>query len=243
MGATIAPAGSDPPSVVLVEDDPHIADLVVLYLRNAGFRVHLAPDGRRALDAVRSRQPSLVLLDLGLPGDIDGVEVCREIRRTSGVPVIMVTARDDEADRIAGLELGADDYVTKPFSPGELVARVRAVLRRAPARSAGAVSDHGADGGSNAVVAIGALEVDQGRREVRVEGAPVTVTHREFDLVAHLAAHRGQVLSRAQLIEGVWGHDWVGDERTVDVHVRQLRRKLGADLPLATVWGVGYRMD
>jgi len=226
--------------IVLVEDDAHIADLVVLYLRDAGFRVHLATDGRRAVEAVRSRRPVLVLLDLGLPGELDGVEVCRQIRSTSSVPVIMVTARDDESDRIAGLELGADDYVTKPFSPGELVARVRAVLRRT---DAGPVSGRPPTSGRTECIEIGSVAIDGARREVRASGSLVPLTLREFDLLAHLARHRGQVLSRIQIIEGVWGLDWVGDERTVDVHVRQLRRKLGDALPLATVWGVGYRMD
>jgi DNA-binding response OmpR family regulator len=231
------PLAADAPAIVLVEDDPAIADLVVLYLRDAGFRVHLATDGRRALEAVRSRQPALVLLDLGLPGDLDGMDVCREIRRTNGIPVIMVTARDDEVDRIAGFEEGADDYVTKPFSPGELVARVRAVLRRA----AGA-ADAGGPAPAGDLLVVGDVEVDLPRREVRRGGRPVAVTAKELDLLAHLARHRGQALTRTQIVESVWGLDWAGDERTVDVHVRQLRRKLGPELPLATVWGTGYRL-
>ena len=234
---TTAP-GPDAPSIVLVEDDPAIADLVVLYLRDAGFRVHLATDGRRALEAVRSRRPALVLLDLGLPGDLDGMDVCREIRRTNGIPVIMVTARDDEVDRIAGFDEGADDYVTKPFSPGELVARVRAVLRRS-AGGGGPASGGAPDGD---VLLVGDVEVDLPRREVRRAGEPVAITGRELDLLAHLARNRGQALTRTQIVESVWGLDWVGDERTVDVHVRQLRRKLGPELPLATVWGTGYRL-
>jgi DNA-binding response OmpR family regulator len=238
---TAAPTSSvpaDAPAIVLVEDDPAIADLVVLYLRDAGFRVHLAVDGRRALEAVRSRRPALVLLDLGLPGDVDGMDVCREIRRTNGVPVIMVTARDDEVDRIAGFEEGADDYVTKPFSPGELVARVRAVLRR----SAGASEPGDRPDPAGDVLVVGDVEVDLPRREVRRGGEPVAVTGRELDLLAHLARNRGQALTRTQIVESVWGLDWAGDERTVDVHVRQLRRKLGPELPLATVWGTGYRL-
>jgi DNA-binding response OmpR family regulator len=237
--AALSSAVSENATVVLVEDDPSIADLVILYLGDAGFRVHLATDGERAIEAIRSRQPALVLLDLGLPGDIDGIEVCREIRQTSTVPVIMVTARDDETDRIAGLELGADDYVTKPFSPGELVARVKAVLRRgshgAPTAATG--------GAEPATLRAGDVVIDRARREVTVSGRPVPTTQRDFDLLEHLALHAGQVLSRIQIIEAVWGHDWPGDERTIDVHVRQLRRKLGDGLPLATVWGVGYRLD
>ncbi len=234
-----APA-ADAPAIVLVEDDPAIADLVVLYLRDAGFRVHLAVDGRRALEAVRSRRPALVLLDLGLPGDLDGMDVCREIRRTNGIPVIMVTARDDEVDRIAGFEEGADDYVTKPFSPGELVARVRAVLRRSAGAAGAGVASGPAPAGD--VLVVGDVEIDLPRREVRRAGEPVAVTGRELDLLAHLALNRGQALTRTQIVESVWGLDWAGDERTVDVHVRQLRRKLGPELPLATVWGTGYRL-
>lgn len=229
---------ADAPAIVLVEDDPAIADLVALYLRDAGFRVHLAVDGRRALEAVRSRQPALVLLDLGLPGDLDGMDVCREIRRTNGIPVIMVTARDEEVDRIAGFEEGADDYVTKPFSPGELVARVRAVLRR----SAGTGDATAGPAPAGEVLVVGDVEVDLPRREVRRAGEPVALTGRELDLLAHLARNRGQALTRTQIVESVWGLDWAGDERTVDVHVRQLRRKLGPGLPLATVWGTGYRL-
>ncbi len=176
---TTAPA-ADAPAIVLVEDDPAIADLVVLYLRDAGFRVHLAVDGRRALEAVRSRRPALVLLDLGLPGDLDGMDVCREIRRTNGIPVIMVTARDDEVDRIAGFEEGADDYVTKPFSPGELVARVRAVLRRSAGAAGAGVASGPAPAGD--VLVVGDVEIDLPRREVRRAGEPVAVTGRELDL-------------------------------------------------------------
>ncbi len=217
--------------VVVVEDDPNIADLVDLYLRQAGYRVYQAADGEAALRTVRDRRPSLVVLDIGLPGGMDGLEVCRRVRADSDLPVILLTARDSELDRVLGLELGADDYVTKPFSPRELVARVKAVLRRteAPTRAA-------------KVLAVGDTEIDLGRREVRHAGTVVALAAREFDLIAYLAEHRGLALSRRQLLDGVWGHDWVGDERTVDVHVRQLRRKLGDDLPLATVWGVGYRL-
>jgi DNA-binding response OmpR family regulator len=224
---------ADGPVVVLVEDDPHIADLVDLYLRQSGFRVYQAADGQAGLDAVRARDPKIVILDLGLPGDLDGLDVCRRLRTTSDVPVLMLTARDDEIDRVLGLELGADDYVTKPFSPRELVARVKAILRRAepPGRAS-----------APAVIAIGDVEVDTGRREARVNGRVVPLATREFALLQYLAENAGLALSRRQLLDGVWGADWYGDERTVDVHVRQLRRKLGAGLPLTTVWGVGYRL-
>ena len=217
-------------TVVVVEDDPHIADLVDLYLRREGFRVLLAGDGERGLEVFRREQPWIVILDVGLPGARDGFDVCREIRAQSSVPVLFLTARDDEVDRVLGLELGADDYLVKPFSPRELVARVRAILRRTrqgPARQE--------------VVFVGDVEVDLRRREARQGGTVVPLTTREFDLLAFLADNVGLALTRQQLLDGVWGADWYGDERTVDVHVAQLRKKLGPDLPLATVWGVGYR--
>ncbi len=223
----------DPSTVVVVEDDANIAGLVELYLRDAGFRVSIADRGEKALDLIRARPPQLVILDIGLAGKLDGLDVCRQIRSRSEVPVLMLTARDSEDDRIAGFDAGADDYVLKPFSPRELVVRVKAILRRAdPARST-----------ASSLVTAGAVEIDPTRREVLLSGEPVALATREFDLLAHLGAHLGQVLSRRQLLDGVWGEDWVGDERTVDVHVRQLRKKLGDDLPLATIWGVGYRLD
>jgi DNA-binding response OmpR family regulator len=216
--------------VVVIEDDPHIADLVDLYLRRDGFRVLLAGDGEKGLEIFTQEDPSIVILDVGLPGARDGFAVCRDIRARGTVPVLFLTARDDEVDRILGLELGADDYLVKPFSPRELVARVRAILRRT--REGPAPQE---------VVALGDLEVDLRRREARHAGAVVALTTREFDLLAFLANNVGLALSRQQLLDGVWGADWYGDERTVDVHVAQLRKKLGSDLPLATVWGVGYR--
>jgi DNA-binding response OmpR family regulator len=222
--------GSDNGTVVVVEDDPHIADLVDLYLRREGYRVLLADDGEKGLEVFTQADPWIVILDVGLPGRRDGFEVCREIRARSSVPVLFLTAREDEVDRVLGLELGADDYLVKPFSPRELVARVRAILRRT--REAPPAQD---------VVTIGDIEVDLRRREARHGGDSVALTTREFDLLAFLATNAGLALSRQQLLDGVWGADWYGDERTVDVHVAQLRKKFGADLPLATVWGVGYR--
>ena len=217
-------------TVVVVEDDPHIADLVDLYLRREGYRVLLAGDGEKGLEIFKQEDPWIVILDVGLPGSRDGFDVCREIRSRSSVPVLFLTAREDEVDRVLGLELGADDYLVKPFSPRELVARVRAILRRT--REGPAPQE---------IVAFGDLEVDLRRREARHDGAVVPLTTREFDLLAFLANNIGLALSRQQLLDGVWGTDWYGDERTVDVHVAQLRKKLGSDLPLATVWGVGYR--
>jgi DNA-binding response OmpR family regulator len=217
--------------VVVVEDDPSIADLVDTYLRRDGFRVYQAADGETALKTIKDRQPKLLILDLGLPGLIDGIEVCRQVRACSDIPIIMLTARDDELDRVLGLELGADDYVTKPFSPRELVARVKAILRRADRPTV-----------APAIITLGDIEVDLGRREARLTGEPVPLATREFDLLQYLCENQGRALSRRQLLDGVWGLDWIGDDRTVDVHVRQLRKKFGDALPLDTVWGVGYRM-
>jgi DNA-binding response OmpR family regulator len=224
---------AEAPSVVVVEDDPHIADLVTIYLQQAGFRVHQAATGENALDVVAARSPKLVVLDLGLPGALDGLEVCKRLRAHSDVPVLILTARDGEIDRVLGLELGADDYVTKPFSPRELVARVRAILRR---------SDPAAPDRARPVE-LGDVTVDLARREARLHDEPVDLTTREYALLAFLAENRGLALSRRQILDGAWGADWYGDERTVDVHVRQLRKKLGDRLPLATVRGHGYRLD
>ncbi len=220
-------------TVVIVEDDSSISDLVDLYLRQAGFRVLQAPTGERGLELVQQHQPALVILDIGLPG-IDGLEVCRRLRATTSVPVLFLTARDGELDRIIGLELGADDYVTKPFSPREIVARVKAILRRGAAPPA--LAD------STIVEIADGIVIDTNRREVTLAGEPVALATREFDLLAFLARNLGLALARQQLLDGVWGEGWFGDDRTVDVHVRQLRKKLGDDLPLATVWGIGYRL-
>lgn len=226
---------SDETVVVIVEDDPNIADLVEMYLRRDGFRPYQANTGERALEVIAERRPKLVLLDIGLPGELDGIDVCRHVRNESDVPIIFLTARDDEIDRVLGLEMGADDYVTKPFSPREVVARVKAILRRSEGRDS-------AD--RPPVIDVGEhIVVDVGRREVTVRGEAVSLATREFDLIHHLAERQGLALSRRQLLDGVWGADWIGDDRTVDVHVRQLRKKLGDDLALETVWGVGYRLD
>ncbi len=224
---------NDETVVVIVEDDPNISDLVELYLRRDGFRPYQADTGERALEVISERSPSLILLDVGLPGELDGLDVCRIVRAESAVPIVFLTARDDEIDRVLGLELGADDYVTKPFSPRELVARVKAILRRveAPKTQPTAI-----ELGDTVVLNIS-------RREVTVDDSPVALATREFDLLHYLAEIRGIALSRRQLLDGVWGDDWIGDDRTVDVHVRQLRKKVGDDLSLTTVWGVGYRLD
>jgi len=217
-------------TVVVIEDDRNIADLVELYLRREGFRVVQAGTGERGLEAVRDQRPRMVILDVGLPGGMDGLEVCRRLRAGGDVPILMLTARDGEIDRVLGLELGADDYLTKPFAPRELVARVKAILRRT-------------DGPRNVdALLAGDVEVDVKRREARRNGEVVPLATREFELLRYLAENAGLALTRQQILDGVWGHGWYGDERTVDVHVGQLRKKLGPGLPLATVWGVGYRL-
>ncbi len=225
-------APADSGTIVVVEDDRHIADLVELYLRQEGFRVVQAADGERGLEAVRNQRPRMVILDVGLPA-LDGLEVCRRLRAEGDVPILMLTARDGEIDRVLGLEMGADDYVTKPFSPRELVARVRAILRRAD----GAMGRE-----APGVRLAGTVEVDIGRREARVDGAVVALATREFDLLRYFTENPGLALSRQQILDAVWGAGWYGDERTIDVHVGQLRKKLGAGFPLTTVWGVGYRL-
>jgi DNA-binding response OmpR family regulator len=218
-------------TILVVDDEPNIADLVELYLRRDGYRVVKSGNGEDGLRAVEAHRPRLVVLDVGLP-DIDGLEVCRRLRATSTMPVIFLTARDTEVDRVLGLELGADDYVTKPFSPAELVARVKAVLRRAEGGPAAAE-----------IVQVGNVAIDAGRREVRVDGEPVSFTTKEFDLLRFLADRSGRALSRQQILDGVWGYDWFGDIRTVDVHIAQVRKKVDAGVRIATVRGVGYRLD
>ena len=219
-------------TVLVVDDEHNIADLVELYLARDGYRVLKTDTGQGALDAVARERPRLVVLDVGLP-DVDGLEVCRRLRASSQVPVIFLTARDSEIDRVLGLELGADDYLTKPFSPAELVARVKAVLRRA---------DGSGHGGSE-VLQAGDVAIDLARREVRVAGEVVAFTTKEFDLLEFLAERGGRALSRQQLLDGVWGFDWFGDPRTVDVHIAQVRKKIGAAAEIATVRGVGYRLE
>jgi DNA-binding response OmpR family regulator len=221
-----------PQTVLVVEDEASIASFVSLYLKNAGYDVHVAETGEDALSKAEGQQPSLIVLDLMLP-DIDGIEICRRIRQKSDVPILMLTARDEDVDKIIGLEVGADDYMTKPFNPRELVARVKSILRRAaPERKEP----------ESAVMRHGDLVIDSGRREVKVGDQEVQLAPKEFDLLWELLDHRGLVLTRDQLLERVWGYTFAGDTRTVDVHVRQLRRKLGEASPIVTVWGVGYKV-
>jgi DNA-binding response OmpR family regulator len=216
-------------TVLVVEDEPNIGALVRTYLERAGYAVRWVRSGEAALTELDARRIELVVLDLGLPG-IDGLEVCRRIGGTT--PVIMLTARDEEPDRIAGLELGADDYVTKPFSPRELTARVRAVLRRGE-RAAADVEEW---------LALGPLRLNRSAREVELDGAEIVLTQREFDLLEYLVRHRGQVVTRDRLLENVWDYRSPGETRTVEVHVAQLRRKLGRPELIHTVRGLGYKM-
>jgi len=222
--------------VLVVEDEPDIRDLVVLHLTREGFRCRTAGNGADALREVRASRPDLVVLDLMLPG-MGGLEVCRRLRAepgTAGVPIIMLTAKVDEVDRVVGLEMGADDYVAKPFSPKELVARVRAVLRRARAPD------------QAAALRSGTLRLDAARHVATVGEQPLTLTPKEFDLLQVLMESAGRVLSREQLLNRVWGyaHAEEIESRTVDVHVRRLRAKLGPEgLRITTVTGVGYRLD
>jgi DNA-binding response OmpR family regulator len=233
----------DPRTVVVVEDDDHIAELVELYLDRAGFQVARAVTGEEGLALVDRRQPAIAVVDIGLPDGIDGFEVCRQLRARGGVPVLMLTARGDETDRVVGLELGADDYVTKPFSPRELVARIKAILRRSAGTADRRPDDTDTDNaGDRDVVTVGDVEVDLARHEARRAGTPVNLAPRELALLVALVENRGLVLSRRQLLDLAWGYDWYGDERTVDVHVRQLRRKLGDGLPLVTLRRTGYRL-
>ncbi len=214
---------------LIVEDEPDIADLLAMYFAKEGWDTQLALDGERGLELARATQPDLVLLDVGLPGDLSGLDVCRQLRESSDVPIMFITAREDEIDRILGFELGADDYVTKPFSPREVLVRARAIVRRT--RRSGA-----------STVDFGSVSVDLERQEVTVQDEPVALATQELALITYLVENVGRALSRQQILDGAWGEGWVGDIRTVDVHIRQLRKKLGDDLPLATVRGVGYRL-
>jgi len=220
-------------SVLVVEDEQSIASFVSLYLKNAGYGVRAVGTGAGALNAVAAEMPSLIVLDLNLP-DMDGIEICRRIRKSSDVPILMLTARDEDVDKIIGLEVGADDYLTKPFNPRELVARIKSILRRSSPERRELETE---------VIQHGDLRVDAGRREATVSGEEVQLAPKEFDLLWELLDHRGLVLTRDQLLERVWGYTFAGDTRTVDVHVRQLRRKLGDASPIVTVWGVGYKVS
>ena len=221
--------------ILVVEDEPMVAEVVERYLVRDGHRVHVEADGHGALKAVDEFEPDLIVLGLMLPG-VDGLEVCRQVRARGATPVIMLTSRGEEADKLLGLDLGADDYVTKPFSPRELAARVTAVLRRA-----------GHAGGPSDLLRFGDLRIDGRKRSVQGPDGPIELTAREFDLLHHLASHPAQVFSREQLLDAVWDYEFAGDSSTVTVHVRRLRTKIEVDASrprhLKTVWGVGYKFE
>jgi DNA-binding response OmpR family regulator len=218
--------------ILVVDDEPNIIELTKMYLEQDGFQVEIAADGAQALEAIRSSEPALVILDIMLP-EVDGFEVCRQTRTFSEVPIIMLTARDDDVDKIVGLEIGADDYLTKPFNPRELVARVKAILRRVEHRPQSDASP----------ITIKDLQIDSARRQVRVNDDPIELRNKEFELLLSFAENPEIVLSRERLLELVWGYDFLGETRTVDVHVAQLRKKLsGSSVQIETVTGVGYRL-
>jgi DNA-binding response OmpR family regulator len=218
-----------PGTVLLIEDEESIATLVTAYLERDGFRAKWVRSGMEGLAAVEHESPRLVILDIGLP-DMDGFEVCRQIRRKRSVPIVMLTARDDEIDRVTGLEVGADDYVSKPFSPRELIARVRAVLRRTEPES------------EAEMIVLGDVVLNRSSREVMVGDRDVDLRGKEFDLLAYLMENRGAVVTRDMLLDRVWGLEYAAGTRTVDVHVAQLRKKLGRPELIRTVRGTGYKL-
>ncbi len=219
-------------TILVVDDERNIVELVRMYLRNEGFDVETAANGREALEKARATPPALVVLDIMMP-EMDGLEAFRALRKESDVPVVMLTARGDEVDRIVGLELGADDYVPKPFNPRELVARIKAVLRRTEA----------AGQRREPVLSLGDLRVDIAGREVRVAGKPVALRAKEFDLLCALAQHPGVAMARDRLLNLVWGENFFGDARTLDVHIAWLRDKIsGSTAKIQTVWGFGYKL-
>lgn len=219
-------------TILLVDDEASIVSLAKMYLEREGFRVLSAENGLKAIEAVSRQKPALLVLDVMLPG-ADGFEVCKRLRAAENpIPIIMLTARDDDIDKILGLELGADDYLTKPFNPRELVARVKALLRRAERKPADA-----------ALVRLGNLEIDPAAHEARVDSQPLALRTQEFDLLLTLARQPGRAFTREQLLEQAWGFEYFGQTRTVDVHVAQLRKKLAAaSVKIETVTGVGYRV-
>ena len=220
-----------PGTILVVDDENNIVQLARLYLNNEGFRVEAAHDGKQALEKAKTLRPDLIVLDIMMP-EMDGLTVCKELRKTSNVPVIILTARGDDIDRIVGLEIGADDYMAKPFNPRELVARVKAVLRRSQGER-----------DVPEVVEAGPLRIDVASREATLDGHGLQLRAKEFDLLTAFAQHKGTVLDRERLLRMVWGTDYYGDSRTIDVHVAWLRDKLGeSSVKIQTVWGVGYKL-
>lgn len=232
--------------VLVVDDDPNIVEVLRLYFDKDGFAVISCLSGDRAMETFQTSQPDLVVLDLMLPGK-DGYDICREIRKTSDVPIIMLTARSDTLDKVVGLELGADDYVQKPFEPKELLARVKAILRRSEKREA-APAEASETKESNEVISYEGFTVDTARYVVTVDGKEIDIPPKELELLFFLASHPNRVFTREQLLENVWGYDFYGESRTVDVHVKRIREKLEkpnvkTNWQIKTVWGVGYKFE
>lgn len=229
-----------PRTVLVVDDDPHIREVISFALDKAGFATETAGDGAEALAAIEARAPDLVVLDINMP-EMDGLELCRRLRRSSELPILFLSSRDDEIDRIVGLELGADDYVTKPFSPRELVMRVKALLRRS------AATDKAQTVSFAEPLVFDGLHLDPASYTVKRNDQPVTLTHKEFELLYFLASHPRMVFSRTQLLDQVWGYDFYGDDSNVTVHIHRLREKIEPDPSkpkyVHTVWGVGYKFE
>jgi DNA-binding response OmpR family regulator len=229
--------GTGGPRVLVIDDEENVCELIALYFEKAGYEIISTGDGNEGIEMIRSQKPDLVILDLMLPG-MDGLDVCKEIRKTSNIPLIMLSARVDEVDRVLGLEIGADDYVTKPFSPRELLARVKAVLRRAA---------YVPSPDEQQILNLPGLSVSRISREVIVGEERVDLTPKEFDLLWYLASNRNRVFTREQLLEQVWAYqEFYGDERTVDQHIKRLRRKIeinGSPCRITTIWGVGYKFE
>lgn len=224
-------------TILIVDDEQNIIELASMYLKKEGFQIISASDGLTGLKMAQHEKPTLIVLDLMLPG-LDGWEVCKRLRAESNVPILMLTARDDDIDKIVGLELGADDYMTKPFNPRELVARVKAILRRLEPRST-----HRNTGQTNQKMMVGNITIDPASRTVYVGDRLADLRTKEFDLLVALVENKGIVLSREKLLDLVWGFDFYGETRTVDVHVAHLRHKLeGSNAPIETVWGIGYKL-
>ncbi|HHX75216.1 MAG TPA: response regulator transcription factor [Firmicutes bacterium] len=224
--------------ILIVDDEEHIRELVRLYLEKEGFTTMMSADGADAVEKVKKYRPVLIILDIMLP-KMDGWDVCREVRKFTETPIIMLTAKGEEFDKVLGLELGADDYLTKPFSPRELLARVKAILRRAVSEELTAGTE---------VIEYSCLQINRTAREARVGGREITLTPKEFDLLWFLAKHAGKVFTREQLLTAVWGYDYYGDLRTVDTHIKRLREKIAREdedtaRQVKTIWGVGYKFE
>jgi two-component system OmpR family response regulator len=229
--------GTGKPRILVIDDEENVCELISLYFEKAGYEIICSGDGSEGIDMIRSHKPDMVILDLMLPG-MDGLDVCKEIRKSSNVPLIMLSARVDEVDRVLGLEIGADDYVTKPFSPRELLARVKAVLRRAA---------YIPSPDEQQILSMPGIAVSRISREVMVGDERIDLTPKEFDLLWYLASNRNRVFTREQLLEQVWAYqEFYGDERTVDQHIKRLRRKIeinGSPCRITTIWGVGYKFE